>query len=324
MGFRRRRTGRRTRILFATDLHGSEAVFRKFLNAVPVYEADVAIIGGDLTGKRIVPLVDQGDGSFSAEFAGANLAAVGEDEVRQLRRRISDAGQYPIQVSEAQFRRLCEDDEFVDATFLDACVSQVRDWMLRAADRLEPLAIPVFVTGGNDDYLVIEDALNEAPYVQNAEGYVEEVAPGIEMISTGYGNPTPWRCPRDIAESELSERIETMAARLTDSRHAVFNLHVPPLGSALDLCPKLDTSVEPPRPIVGEQASAGSVAVRDAIAKFQPILSLHGHIHESAGIRDLGVTTCINPGSEYGEGILRSAIIDLVDGAVESAQLLTA
>jgi Icc-related predicted phosphoesterase len=324
MGFRRRGKTRQTRILFATDLHGSEAVFRKFLNAVPVYEADVAIIGGDLTGKRIVPVVQQADGSFVAEFAGAVLLASGVAELGALRRRISDAGQYPIQVSEAEFQRLCEDDDFVDATFLNACVSQVQDWMNRAAERLEPLAVPVFVTGGNDDYLIIEDVLNDAPYVQNAEGQVKELAPGIEMISTGYGNPTPWQCPRDIPEVELSDRIEEMAARLTDPKHAVFNLHVPPLGSALDLCPKLDTSVSPPRPIVGEAASAGSIAVRDAIARYAPMLSLHGHIHESAGIRGLGATTSINPGSEYGEGILRSAIIDLADGTIGSAQLLTA
>jgi Icc-related predicted phosphoesterase len=324
MGFRRRGKTRQTRILFATDLHGSEAVFRKFLNAVAVYEADVAIIGGDLTGKRIVPIVERADGSFAAEFSGAELLACGDAELAAVRRRIGDAGQYPVSVSEAEFQRLCEDDDFVDATFLDACVSQVRDWMIRAADRLEPLAVPVFVTGGNDDYLVIEDVLNDAPYVQNAEGHVKELAPGIEMISTGYGNPTPWQCPRDIPEVELSERIEEMANRLTDPRHAVFNLHVPPIDSALDICPKLDTSVSPPRPIVGEEASAGSVAVREAIARFAPMLSLHGHIHESAGIRALGVTTSVNPGSEYGEGILRSAIIDLTEGTIGSAQLLTA
>jgi Icc-related predicted phosphoesterase len=324
MGLRRRVKTRHTRILFVTDLHGSEAVFRKFLNAVPIYEADVAIIGGDLTGKRIVPIVQRADGSFAAEFSGAELLARGEAELGALRQRISDAGQYPIAVSETEFQRLCVDDAFVEATFRKACVSQVRDWMNRAAERLEPLAVPVFVTGGNDDYLVIEDVLNDAPYVQNAEGQVKELSRGVEMISTGYGNPTPWQCPRDIPEVELSARIAEMAARLTDPKHAVFNLHVPPLGSALDLCPKLDTSVSPPRPIIGEEAPAGSVAVRDAIAKFAPMLSLHGHIHESAGIRGLGATTSINPGSEYGEGILRSAVIDLTDGTVGSAQLLTA
>jgi uncharacterized protein len=55
----------------------------------------------------------------------------------------------------------------------------------------------------------------------------------------------------------------------------------------------------------------GSTAVRDAILKYQPMLALHGHIHESSGIRKLGTTTLVNPGSEYAEGILRGALIDL-------------
>jgi uncharacterized protein len=144
------------------------------------------------------------------------------------------------------------------------------------------------------------------------------------MISTGYGNPTPWQCPRDITEEQLHDRIEAMATQLPDARRAVFNLHVPPYASGLDLCPRLDTSTQPPRPLVGEQAPAGSSAVRDALTRFQPLLSLHGRIHESPGVRALGRTTAVNPGSEYGEGILHSAVIDLVDGRVHSAQLLTA
>jgi Icc-related predicted phosphoesterase len=196
--------------------------------------------------------------------------------------------------------------------------------MERAAERLEPAGVPIYVTGGNDDYFSIEQILDEARYIQNAEGQVLELDSGIEMISTGYGNPTPWRCPRDISEDELGQKIGAMASRLRDPRSAIFNLHVPPLGSALDLCPKLDTSVYPPRPVVGEVAAVGSSAVRDAIESFAPMLSLHGHIHEAAGVRELGATTAVNPGSEYAQGVLRSAVIDIREGEVGSAQLLTA
>ena len=328
MRFSRRGNGRggrdRVRVIFATDLHGSEAVFRKFLNAVTVYEATVAILGGDLTGKRIVPVVEDPEGSFAAEFNGRELRASDDAELDVLRRRIRDAGQYPVTVSAAQYQELLTDDDALDRAFVDACLSQVQDWMTRAAERLEPLGVPLYVTGGNDDYLEIEPVLEEAPYVVNAEGRVVTLTEGVDMISTGYGNPTPWKCPRDVTEDELASRIEAMAIQLTDQRHAVFNLHVPPYGSGLDLCPRLDTSTDPPRPIVGETGPAGSSAVREALARFHPMLSLHGHIHESPGIRDLAGTTAVNPGSEYGEGVLHSAIIDLSDAAVLSSQLLTA
>jgi hypothetical protein len=312
------------RIIFATDLHGSEAVFRKFLNAVSVYEATVAILGGDLTGKRIVPVVEEPDGALTAEFNGREFRVSTDAELDALRVRIRDAGQYPLKVDAARYQELLVDDEALHKAFLEACLAQVSDWMERAAERLEPLGVPLYVTGGNDDYLEIEPVLESAPYVVNAEGRVVTLSDGVDMISTGYGNPTPWRCPRDVTEDELAERIDGMAARLHDQRHAVFNLHVPPYGSGLDLCPRLDTSTDPPRPIIGETSPAGSSAVREALVRFSPMLSLHGHIHESPGVRDLAGTTAVNPGSEYGEGVLHSAVIDLAGARIQSAQLLTA
>ena len=48
---------------------------------------------------------------------------------------------------------------------------------------------------------------------------------------------------------------------------------------------------------------------------------IHGHIHESRGTFKLGKTLCINPGSEYTEGILRGSLIELRGGKVRSQQL---
>jgi len=317
----RNRSGRRTRILFATDLHGADVVFRKFLNAVGVYEADIAVLGGDLTGKSIVPVVETSRGHV-ASVRGTEELATTDEELDRIVKLIRDTGQYPVTMTETEEAELGR--EAIDKMFVVACHEQVRDWMERAAERLQPAGVPVYVTGGNDDYFSIEQILDEAPYIQNAEGQVLELGPGLEMISTGYGNPTPWRCPRDITEEQLGEKIEAMASRLREPGAAIFNLHVPPLGSGLDLCPKLDTSVYPPRPVAGEVAAAGSSAVRQAIERFAPMLSLHGHIHEAGGVRELGSTTAVNPGSEYAQGVLRSAVIDIREGEVDSAQLLTA
>jgi Icc-related predicted phosphoesterase len=296
-------------------------VFRKFLNAVDVYEADIAVLGGDLTGKSMVPVVETGRG-YVANIRGTEEVATTDEELARVVKLIRDTGQYPVTMTETEEAELGRDA--IDQKFVDACHEQVREWMERAAERLEPAGIPVYVTGGNDDYFSIEEILDEASYIQNAEGQVLELQSGIHMISTGYGNLTPWRCPRDVSEDELGEKIEAMASRLEDSRTAVFNLHVPPLGSGLDLCPKLDTSVYPPRPVAGELVAAGSSAVREAIERFDPMLSLHGHIHEAAGVREIGSTTAVNPGSEYAQGVLRSAVIDIGDNEVVSAQLLTA
>ena len=317
----RDRGGTRTRILFATDLHGADVVFRKFLNAVKVYEADIAVLGGDLTGKTMVPVI-QDERGYRATVRGNDELATNDEELDRIVKLIRDTGQYPTVLTEAEEAELGRED--IDELFVKACHEQVRDWMERAAERLDPEGIPIYVTGGNDDYFSIEAILDDAPYITNAEGEVVELRDGLQMLSSGYGNITPWRCPRDITEEELAGKIEAMAAQLDDPHHAIFNLHVPPLGSGLDLCPKLDTSVFPPRPMAGEQVAAGSTAVRDALKRFEPMLSLHGHIHEASGVQKLGSTTAINPGSEYAQGVLRSAVVDLREGAVDSAQLLTA
>ncbi|MGH2962572.1 MAG: metallophosphoesterase family protein, partial [Solirubrobacterales bacterium] len=238
---------------------------------------------------------------------------------------IRNLGHYPVVVDRDEYKRLEEDADVLAEVFERECERQVDSWMKLAANRLEPQGIPLYVTGGNDDLMSVEPIIEQAPYVTGAEGRVTLIAPEVEMISSGYSNPTPWNCPRDISEEELGAKVEAMVEQLEDVQRAVFNLHVPPVESGLDQCARLDTSVSPPRPIVGEEISAGSTAVRNAIEKYAPLLSLHGHIHECRGVQRIGRTTCVNPGSEYGEGVLRSAVVDLAPEPNDlNVQLLSA
>jgi uncharacterized protein len=311
------------RVLFVTDLHSSEITFRKVLNAVGVYEATTLIVGGDLTGKQLVPIV-QNDTGWRTKVLGDDYAGHDDEDLAPLLARIRDLGQYPAILSESEYQTYTCDPVAVDERFVEACHDQVRDWMERLADRFADANIPVYVTGGNDDYFSIEPILSEAPWVINAEGKAVELIPGLMMISSGYGNPTPWQCPRDIPEEELLARIEAMAEQLSDPPHGVFNLHVPPVASGLDVCMRLDVSVDPPQPISGEETEAGSTAVRAAIEQYQPLLSLHGHIHECRGVRPIGRTTCVNPGSEYAEGVLHSVVIDFHGDELHNVQLAAA
>ena len=321
MAFRKQQ--RAARILFVTDLHASEITFRKVLSAVEIYEASILMIGGDLAGKRVVPVVAGTEG-YTTSVGGEDFV-VDEAGLPDLVTRIKNLGQYPIVLGLEEYNVLAQDPDGVHARFLEASHAQCADWMKRLAAKFEPKGIPVYVTGGNDDFMSIEDILDAAPWVINAGEKIIEVIPGVEMISTGFGNPTPWNCPRDVPEEKLLEIITTMADKLQNPKTAIFNLHVPPHGSGLDQAPLLDTSVVPPRPIIGEVASVGSTAVKEVIERYQPAVGLHGHIHESRGVQKLGRTTCVNPGSEYTEGILRSAVIDFTKkGELLNVQLLGA
>jgi len=300
------------RIFFATDLHGSELCFKKFLSAAKAYSANVLILGGDLTGKMIVPIMEN-DGRWSAKFLGKDTQMKSRDELSKLESHIRNCGYYPYTSNKQEIEDLNASADKVRALFMKLMLEQVSRWMTLAEERLASTGVKMYVTGGNDDPLEIEPVLNSSKYVVNPENRVVDIGGGIEMVSSGFGNITPWKCPRDIEEDILLSKLESIAAEVKTTETAVFNLHVPPYDSHLDMAPQLDKNLK-----VDAHAGTGvmmipvgSTAVRKIIEKYQPMLGLHGHIHESRAVSKIGRTTCINPGSEYGEGFLRGVIIDL-------------
>jgi Icc-related predicted phosphoesterase len=165
---------------------------------------------------------------------------------------------------------------------------------------------------GNDDAFIVDSVFEGSKSVVNPEGKVVDIGEGFEMISSGYSNMTPWKCPRDVPEDQLAANLETMVAKVKDMSRCIFNLHCPPYGTTIDQAPKLDENQQPKMGPSGTvMESVGSTAVAASIKNHQPLVGLHGHIHESRGICRIGRTLCVNPGSEYGEGILRGAIVTL-------------
>ena len=295
------------KIFFATDLHGSEMCWRKFLNAAKFYDADVLICGGDMTGKAIVPIVEE-NGGYTVSMAGVTQN-VGPEQVAEVETQIRRKGYYPLRVTP---ERLAELDGSADErthTFQKVMLDGVERWMNMAEEKLAGSGVRLFVCPGNDDEMEVDDVVRKSDMVQLGEGQMVEID-GFSMISTGWSNHTPWNTHREETEEKLGERIEAMAKQITDPSRAIFNLHCPPYKSGLDEAPAIDADL---RLLHGGRAlrPVGSTAVREAIEKHQPLLSLHGHIHESKGAIKIGKTLSINPGSSYEEGMLMGAIIQL-------------
>jgi Icc-related predicted phosphoesterase len=308
------------RLFYATDVHGSERCFRKFLNAGAFYEADAILLGGDLTGKAIVPLVAS-NGGYQGHFLGEPFHATEGEEADELERRIANAGHYAWRCSEEEQRAVEGDSAAQHELFTRLIVERVAAWMALAAERLEPAGIPCYVNAGNDDPPEIDAALEDAEWVQFLEGRVVELPDGTQVASCGYANMTPWACPRDVEEDELGQRLEEVIGKLSDPHAAVFNFHCPPFDTGIDAGPKLGEDFRVTAGAGGiEMVPVGSRACRAAIEEHQPLLGLHGHLHESRGTFELGRTLCINPGSEYTEGILRGALIELDGGKLKSHQ----
>ena len=316
-----------TRLFFATDIHGSERTYRKFINAGKFYAVNVIVMGGDISGKLMIPIIQEGNGHYRATLQGSVHKIETAEELKQLNDRIGLLGFYSQIMVEDEYKDLSARPAAVSALFHKLARERLTAWVEVAETRLKGTGIKCFVTGGNDDDPEVLEAIRgegrESFFA--CEGQVVQVDDSHTMASVGFSNPTPWKTPREIPDERLGEIIEGMCAQVKDFSHCIFNFHVPPLDSTLDSCPKLDWATEPPTPIVsGGQivfAGAGSQAVRSAIEKYQPMLGLHGHIHESQGVMKLGKTTCINPGSEYGEGILRGCLATFADGVVEGYQM---
>lgn len=310
----------KTRILFATDIHGSEHCFKKFLNAVKFYKVDVLIIGGDITGKMIVPIVKKNDGTVRAKVMGSERVAKGEKEIEKLMDFIKSMGFYPYITTPQEMEELM-DPQKLDELFRKIVIETLRNWVTLADERLKNSEVKCFIQPGNDDILDVDEVLCGSERVINPEGKVLWIDEHHEMISTGYANVTPWRCPRDIPEEELEKKIEEMISKVDNLENCIFNFHCPPYGTELDLAPELDENLTVV--MKGGKVSmvhVGSKVVRKAIEKYKPLMGLHGHIHESRGVYRIGKTLCFNPGSEYTEGILRGVIIQLKDKGLTGYQ----
>jgi len=313
-----------TRVFFTSDVHGSEVCFLKFLNAAKFYQAQVLILGGDITGKMIIPIVRQEDGTFLSEFLGATQVTKSVEERDDLMKRIRNSGFYPYVTTPDEMKKLSDDKSARDKLFSEVMAEGVRRWVGIAEQRLKGTNVKCYISPGNDDRFDIDAVLKSSPAILYPEDEVIWVDSNHEMITTAWTNPTPWNSPRETSEEELAKRIEHMTSKVERMQNCIFNLHCPPYDTPLDVAPELDSTLKPKVSSGGgvSMIHVGSMAVREAIERHQPLLGIHGHIHESRGFAKIGRTLCINPGSEYGEGILRGAIINLEDKGIKS-HLLT-
>jgi uncharacterized protein len=310
---------RGTRLYVVSDFHASDPAWRKLLNAVRlnVYKADAVLYAGDLTGKAMVPIVAIGD-RYEATLLGQRRVAKNEDELAALQRDVASLGYYAFRTTKEEVDALGGDKDKLDALFSTEIRSRVRQWLELAAERLDGTGVPLVLIPGNDDPYDIDEALATSQYCVNADGKVVDIPGDLQVIGLGKSSPTPWQTPREVSEDAFREEIYSLADQAADPRRTIFLIHCPPYGSGLDTAPVLDENLR-------LQASAGdlmrgpvgSTGVLEAVQQVRPLLSLHGHIHESGGEKKIGPTLCVNPGSEAGSGVVRGYLIDVSSDGIE-------
>ncbi|HEY5671518.1 MAG TPA: hypothetical protein VIS10_16115 [Anaerolineales bacterium] len=298
------------KLYYATDIHGSEICWKKFISAGKFYEVDTLILGGDMTGKAIVPIIAQGNDKYKVTLLEQETILDGREEVEKVVKTIHNRGYYPYVTDPEEVAEISSTPGRSDELFLSQALETVERWMAYAEEKLSGTGIRCYVCPGNDDMMEIDAVIAASKSVQLAEGRVVRLDDHHEMASTGWSNPTPWDTHREEPDEALLERIEAVISQVQDIPNAVFNLHPPPYGSGLDEAPELTDDLRPAyagRSLI----PVGSRAVLKVIEKYQPLVSLHGHIHEGKGTRKLRRTLCINPGSMYEQGILHGVVMEL-------------
>jgi Icc-related predicted phosphoesterase len=309
------------KFFFCTDVHGSDYCFRKFLNSQRFYGVDHLILGGDMTGKTLLPITQTSEGA-SCEFDEHSYVNLTSAEVQELCKSIRAHGQYPFIGTPDEIAALA-DPATLDKTFRELVYASVADWVQLAEERLAGTGVRCFMAPGNDDFLEIDDALKGSSVVEFAEARCIRLDERYEMITTGYSNPTPWDTERELPEADLRARIDAMAEDVEDFSSLICVFHAPPYASGIDDATELDDDLSIRGGASGQRMiPVGSTAVREFIEARQPMLALHGHVHDAKGAVNLGRTLCINPGSEYTDGTLSGAVVEVSDAVVTRHQLV--
>lgn len=311
-----------TTIFFATDVHGSDICWKKFISAGKFYKAEIIILGGDMTGKAIVPIIHQGGESWKAVLLQQEFMLHGEAEVSDMAQKITSRGYYPYRTTPDEINELTARPEQVDKIFASEVMKRAEQWLTYADEKLAGTGIRCYVAPGNDDMFALDDMIRTSEYVLMSEGQVTQLDQHHEMISSGWSNITPWHTFREEEEAQLRARYNAMLGKLKDPANAVFNIHVPPYGSTLDEAPELTADMKP-KDAGRALIPVGSHAVREMIDRYQPLLGLFGHIHEAKGALRLGRTLCINPGSMYEQGRLLGALLTLERNKIKNYVLTT-
>ena len=310
-------------LFYASDIHGSERVFRKFLNAAKFYKVQAVLFGGDLTGKVMIPFVETSPGVFEAEVSGTAHVVSDGTALAELEQFVRDTGSYPYRTTPEEMAALQSDPGLVTEVFNRAMLTTAEKWVTLADERLRTAGIPALMMPGNDDEPEVKKILAQGDWITDAEDKLVDLN-GYQVISFGWATTTPWHSPREISDAELGSRLDALAAQLDPDEPAIFNFHDPSARSGLDMAYAMtgDMKVQ----MAGGQpmlAPVGSTSVRQLIERVQPVLSLHGHIHESRAARKIGRTVAINPGSAYTEGLLQGVIVTIKGRKVTAQQLVT-
>jgi Icc-related predicted phosphoesterase len=166
------------KLFYATDVHGSEICWKKFINAGKFYEAELLILGGDMTGKAIIPIIDQGGGKYKVTLLDQESILEGDEAVQKMAQGIQNRGYYPYITTPDEVQEISSTPGRSDDLFLQEVTKTLVRWMEYADQKLAGTGIQCFVCPGNDDVFEVDQIIATSARI-HAEGKVIQ----IDMIA---------------------------------------------------------------------------------------------------------------------------------------------
>jgi len=315
-------------IFFVADLHGSEPVLNKVINSAKFYGVDTIVIGGDITGKLLIPIVDIGGGRYSLELYGVPKT-IEAKELEETQKKIRGTGSYWTLVSRSEYDAMVANPAEVKRHFLEKMLEHLESVYKKAEDRLKANGVKLYIIPGNDDYVEVADFLKSrsSDVVINFEEQIVELGE-YQLVGYGKSNPTPWHTPRETADATVGQELRRLTAK-ADPARSLLIAHAPPVNTTIDKAPRLTADMK--QVLSGghmEMVSVGSAEVRKVIEEFEPVAAFHGHIHESPGVDTVigqhgKKVPVMNPGSLYSTGVLQGIIVQLSNGKVKGYNFTT-
>jgi Icc-related predicted phosphoesterase len=294
---------------FTGDLHGSELTFGKALRAGKFYGVNAVILAGDMVGKGMIPIIKTGS-KYTCEFGGEQRNMETEAELKSMIEMIDNTGFYTYITDREEVAALRADPAQSEKLVDDLVVSRMETWCARMEESYRKDGVTYYVSAGNDDPFSVDAVMGSRPGVVNPEGKCVSVHEKIDMLTYGWTNPTPWDTPRELPDDQLLLKLEELIQLVPDPKKCIFSLHAPPYGTKLDIAPNLTKDLRMMSGLGGSPfQNVGSRAVRSVIEKYQPLVGVHGHVHECPGKDKIGNTFIFNHGSEYAQGVLRGVIL---------------
>lgn len=322
-------------VFFATDLHGSDACFRKLLSLLGrkvklKKQPDAIVLGGDFICPSLpqrpdvlVHVVKVSDGTYETRYRGQSVVLRNEPELRTFCQTLAATGSYFNVCTTDELYELSEHPKKFNALLLRLQFERARTWVELADRKFGNLHRSIFVTPGHNDPPGIEEVFKASRVFVYCDEQVLQIGGGITLLSVGHSIYTSRHGYREQPEDVLHDTLWSLAEQVPDMGRCAVHTHCPPYGTALDLGYEVDpTTGEAHLDISGaKQQHVGSQAVREFILHFKPLLGLHGFVHPVFAYSRLGTTICFNPGTEYYVPRLRGAYLVLDNGRLTSWSL---